>query len=106
MGGTSRASRSKQRLGDPTKVQHTVHGGRLGIISGHRATAEDVEDVMSKKNGGRRKQYDDFECVHAVMHRPGESQTFYVDLIAGKLECGKTEVTERGSEAGKNDKAR
>jgi hypothetical protein len=35
-----------------------------------------------------------------------ESQTFYVDLIAGKLECGKTEVTERGSEAGKNDKAR
>jgi hypothetical protein len=23
------------------------------------------------------------------MHRPGESQTFYVDLIAGKLECSK-----------------
>jgi DNA-binding MarR family transcriptional regulator len=26
------------------------------------------------------------------MHRSGESQGFYVDLIAGKLDCGKSTV--------------
>jgi hypothetical protein len=78
--------------GNPTVAQYIAHDGRPGIICWHKATAEDVEDVANQDKGGRRKQYDDFECVHAVMHRPGESQTFYVDLIAGKLECGKTTV--------------
>jgi hypothetical protein len=78
--------------GNPTTVQHIVHDGRPGVICWHKATAEDVADVEAKGKGGRRKQYDDFECVHAVMHRPGESQTFYLDLIAGKLECSKATV--------------
>jgi hypothetical protein len=74
---------------NPTNVQHLMHDGRPGIICWHKASAEDVEDVATKDLGGRRKRYDDFECAHAVIHRPGESQGFYVDLIAGKLGCSK-----------------
>jgi len=78
--------------GNPTNVQHIAHDGRLGVICWRKATAEEVADVATKGKGGRRKQYDDFECVHAVLHRPGESQGFYVALMAGKLDCGKTTV--------------
>jgi hypothetical protein len=93
-----RAAKRGKRLrwqdddGNPTNVQHIVHDGRPGVICWHKATAEAVEDATSKKKGGRRKQYEDFECVHAVIHRPGESQTFYVDLIAGALGCAKETV--------------
>ncbi|MCX6995790.1 MAG: AAA family ATPase [Kiritimatiellaeota bacterium] len=78
--------------GNPTNMQHIAHDGRLGVICWRKATAEEIADVVTKGKGGRRKQYDDFECVHAVLHRPGESQIFYLDLIAGKLDCGKTTV--------------
>ena len=78
--------------GNPTNVQHIAHHRDTGVICWRKATAEEVADLATKGKGGRRKQYDDFECVHAVMHRPGESQSFYVDLIAGALGCGKETV--------------
>jgi hypothetical protein len=78
--------------GNPTNVQYIAHHGETGVICWRKATAEEVEDVGAKGKGGRRKQYDDFDCVHAVMHRPGESQGFYVDLIAGALGCAKETV--------------
>jgi hypothetical protein len=78
--------------GEPTVVKYIAHHREPGVICWREATADEVADVGGKGKGGRRKQYEDFECVHAVMHRPGESQTFYVDLIAGKLECGKSTV--------------
>jgi DNA-binding PadR family transcriptional regulator len=42
---------------------------------------------MEKKQGGRRQCLDAFECVHAVSCRGGESQKFYLTLMAGALEC-------------------
>ncbi|MCE9615065.1 MAG: AAA family ATPase [Lentisphaerae bacterium] len=78
--------------GEPTVVKYVAHHREAGVICWREATAEEVADVMSKGKGGRRKQNDDFECVHAVMHRPGESQSFYVDLVAGALACGKETV--------------
>ena len=62
------------------------------MICWREATEDEVADVATKGKGGRRKQYEDFECVHAVLHRPGESQGFYVDLIAGALGCAKETV--------------
>jgi hypothetical protein len=78
--------------GNPTNVQHIAHDDRPGRICWHKATAEAVEDVLSKRKVGRRKQNDDFECVHAVINRPGESQTFYMDFISGALSCAKETV--------------
>jgi hypothetical protein len=78
--------------GNQTNVQHIAHHRDTGVICWRKATAEEVEELTTKGKGGRRKQFDDSECVHAVMHRPGESQGFYVDLIAGMLGCGKETV--------------
>jgi hypothetical protein len=79
--------------GSPTTAQFIAHDERPGVICWHVATAEAVEELAEGGGkGGRRKQYKDFECVHAVKHRPGESRGFYMDLIAGRLECGKTTV--------------
>ena len=93
-----RAAKRGKRLrwvdanGNPTTVQMIAHDPRPGVICWHAATPDDVADMEAEAKGGRRKRFDDFECVHAVMHRPGECQGFYVDLIAGRLECGKTTV--------------
>ena len=78
--------------GGPTTVQMIAHDPRPGVICWHAATPADVADVEVETKGGRPKRFDDFECVHAVIHRPGESQSFYVDLISGALECGKETV--------------
>ena len=78
--------------GEPTVVKYIAHHREPGVICWREATADEVADVATKGKGGRRKQYDDFECVHAVLHRPGESQTFYVDLVAGALGCAKETV--------------
>ena len=78
--------------GEPTMVKHIAHHREPGVICWRPATPEEIEDVQSKSKGGRKKQYEDFECVHAVMHRSGESQTFYVDLVAGALGCSKETV--------------
>ncbi|NQU97035.1 MAG: AAA family ATPase [Chloroflexi bacterium] len=75
-----------------TNVQYIAHHRDTGVICWRQATPEEVEEVLSQGKGGRRKQYDDFECVHAVLHRPGECQSFYVDLVAGALGCGKETV--------------
>ena len=78
--------------GNPTNAQYIAHHRETGVICWRKATAEEVTELTTKSKGGRRKQFDDFECVHAVVHRPGESQGFYVDLIAGALGCAKETV--------------
>jgi hypothetical protein len=78
--------------GNPTTTQLIAHDGRPGVICWHAATPADAADLEAAAKGGRPKRFDEFECVHAVIHRPGESQTFYVDLISGALECGKETV--------------
>lgn len=78
--------------GAPTTVKLIAHDTRPGVICWHEATPADAADLEAAAKGGRPKRLEDFECVHAVMHRPGESRSFYMDLIAGKLECGKTTV--------------
>ena len=76
--------------GLPTNVQYIAHHLDAGIICWRKATAEEVAELLAEDKGGRRKQYNDFECVHAVRCQPGENQSFYVDLLAEGLECGKT----------------
>ena len=78
--------------GTPTNAQLIAHDGRPGVICWHLATPQDAEELEAAAKGGRPKRFDDFECVHAVIHRSGESQTFYLDLISGALECGKETV--------------
>ena len=78
--------------GLPTNVQYIAHHPDEGVICWRKAPAEEVAELLAEDQGGRRKQHNDFECVHAVRSRPGESQAFYLDLLAGKLECGKTTV--------------
>ena len=93
-----RAAKRGKRLrwqdanGNPTNAKLIAHDGRPGVICWHAATPQDAEDLEAAAKGGRPKRFDEFECVHAVIHRPGESQTFYVDLISGALECGKETV--------------
>ena len=93
-----RAAKRGKRLrwqdanGNPTNAQLIAHDGRPGVICWHAATPQDAEDLEAAAKGGRPKRFDEFECVHAIIHRPGESQTFYVDLISGALECGKETV--------------
>ncbi len=76
--------------GQPTNMQYIAHHGEPGVICWRKATADEIEDVTAKAKGGRPKQANNIECVHAISKNPGESQTFYVDLLAGKLGCGKT----------------
>ena len=78
--------------GEPTMVKYIAHHREPGVICWREATAWEVEEVSAKDKGGRRKQYDEIECVHAVMHQRGECQHFYVDLVAGALGCGKETV--------------
>ena len=78
--------------GNPTVVQMIAHDPRPGVICWHAATPDDVADLEAATKGGRPKRFDEFECVHAVNHRSEESQTFYVDLISGALDCGKETV--------------
>jgi hypothetical protein len=75
--------------GNPTTTQLIAHDTRPGVICWHLATPQDAEDLEAAAKGGRPKRFEDFECVHAVLNRPGECQTFYVDLIAGTLGCAK-----------------
>jgi hypothetical protein len=76
--------------GLPTNVQYIAHHLDAGVICWRKATAEEVAELLDEGKGGRRKQYDDIECVHAVRHQPGESQEFYVALISDRLSCGKS----------------
>jgi len=78
--------------GAPTTVKLIAHDTRTGVICWHPATPADAADLEAAAKSGRPKRFDEFECVHAVIHRPGESQTFYVDLISGAMECGKETV--------------
>ena len=78
--------------GQPTVTQMISHDPRPGVICWHAATPAETEELETRGKGGRRKQFDDFECVHAVIHRPRESQGFYVDLMAGSLGCVKETV--------------
>jgi len=78
--------------GAPTTVKLIAHDTRPGVICWHEATPADAADLEADAKGGRPKKHDEFECVHAVIHRPGESQTFYVDLLAGAMDCGKETV--------------
>lgn len=93
-----RAAKRGKRLrwqdanGAPTTVKLIAHDTRPGVICWHEATPADAADLEAAAKGGRPKKHDEFECVHAVMHRPAESQTFYVDLLAGAMECGKETV--------------
>ncbi len=75
--------------GRPTTARLIAHDTRPGVICWHEATPEEAAELGEGGKGGRKKRYDDFECMHAVLHRPGESQTFYVDLITGALGCAK-----------------
>jgi hypothetical protein len=88
--------------GNPTNAQYIAHHRETGVICWRKATVEEVTELTTKSKGGRRKQFDDFECVHAVMHRPGESQGFYVDLIAGALGCAKETVRKMLKSCGKS----
>jgi hypothetical protein len=78
--------------GQRTTVKLIRHDDREGVICWHPATPADAADLEAAAKGGRPKRFDAFECVHAIIHRPGESQTFYVDLVSGALECGKETV--------------
>ncbi len=93
-----RAAKRGKRLrwqdanGNPTNAKLIAHDGRPGVICWHSATPAETEELETRGKGGRRKQFDDFECVHVVLHRPRESQGFYVDLLAGSLGCVKETV--------------
>jgi hypothetical protein len=97
-----RAAKRGKRLrwtdaeGRQTNVQYIAHHGAPGVICWRQATLEEVAEVTGEVAGGerskRRRKFDAFECVHAVAKRPGESQSFYVDLVAGVLGCGKETV--------------
>lgn len=93
-----RAAKRGRRLrwtdanGAPTTVQMIAHDPRPGVICWHPATAEDMESLAAEDKGGRPKRSADVEAVHVVMARPGESQSFYLDLISGALECCKETV--------------
>ncbi len=75
--------------GLPTNVQYIAHHTEPGVICWRQAPMEEVAELLAEGKGGRRKQYNDFECVHAVRHRPGESQGFYAEWIADMLGCAK-----------------
>lgn len=73
--------------GLPTMAQYIAHDREPGRICWRAATPEEIAAVLEKNPGGRRRCQDAFECVHAVSCRGGESQKFYLTLMAGALEC-------------------
>lgn len=82
--------RWKDADGNPTNVQHIAHHGEPGVICWRQADPDEVAELLDDTGRpGRPRKYDEFECVHAVIHCPGESQSFYLDQIAETLGCGK-----------------
>jgi len=78
--------------GQPTVKQYIAHHGEPGVICWRGATAGEVEEVLSKKKGGRPRKCDPVEVLHCIEAREKQNQGYYREAVSRMLGCSENTV--------------